>query len=116
MTEVSAKLYREPYETTMLYQDLIDTYEDLMKTLDALEDLNQVVCEDCVDMEEEAEIYVEDINGYLDILEDLCDSVEASESSDHKVVRYVRNWKLGKWNREYRWISRFSKVPIKTKS
>ena len=100
----------------MLYQDLTETYEDLMKTLDALEDLNQVVCEDSVDIEEEAEMYVEDINGYLEVLEDLCDSVEASKRSDHEVVRYVRNWKLGKWNAEYRWISRFSKVPILTKS
>ncbi len=116
MTEVSAKLYREPYETTMLYQDLTETYEDLMKTLDALEDLNQVVREGCVDIEEEAEMYVEDINGYLELLEDLCDSVEASKRSDHEVVRYVINWKLGKWNTEYRWISRFSKVPILTKS
>ena len=113
MTEVLVKPYREPPETTMLYQDLIDTYEDLMKTLDALEELNE--CEDSVDMEE-AEMYVEDINGYLNVLEEMCVSVEDSDRSDHEVVRYVRNWKLGKWNAEYRWISRFSKVPILTKS
>ena len=94
----------------MLYQDLTETYEDLMKTLDALEELNE--CEDSVDMEE-AEMYVEDINGYWEVLEDLC-SVEHSKVRPRS-GRYVRNWKLGNGTQSTVG-SRFSKVPILTKS
>ena len=106
---------------------VLATYAKMKKQMDALIDLNYSIeeDEDMMDLEPDEEIveeeagwYIEEINNALISLYELCQVVSVPQLRHSRelkdVYKYIKNWKLGKWDNEYRELSKYSPVMLKT--